>query len=154
MITVADLETPTPYNTYTIDGLPPGPIANPGRASLEAVANPSRTRDLFFVADGTGGHAFAETYEEHLRNVARWRADRCRADGRRPTGDEAAPPTVRRTAPPRNRPAGRGRLEEPMALDGARPVRSRTTGCPPEASAPPSIGPGLGFAWGRLANGA
>lgn len=73
VITVDDRDTPTPYNTYTIDGLPPGPIANPGRAALEAVANPSRTRDLFFVADGTGGHAFAETYEEHLRNVARWR---------------------------------------------------------------------------------
>ncbi len=72
--TARDRDTPTPYNTYSIDGLPPGPIANPGRAALEAVANPSRTRDLFFVADGTGGHAFAETYDEHLRNVARWRA--------------------------------------------------------------------------------
>ena len=69
----ADLENQTAYNTYVIDGLPPGPIANAGRASLEAVANPSRTRDLFFVADGSGGHAFAESYEEHLRNVVRWR---------------------------------------------------------------------------------
>ncbi len=68
-----DLDTDSPYNTYAVDGLPPGPIANPGRASLEAVANPSRTRDLFFVADGSGGHTFAETYEAHLRNVARWR---------------------------------------------------------------------------------
>ncbi len=68
-----DLETPTPYNTYVIPALPPGPIANPGRASLEAVANPSRTRDLYFVADGSGGHAFAQTYEDHLRNVSRWR---------------------------------------------------------------------------------
>ena len=68
-----DLETPTPYNTYVIPALPPSPIGNPGRASLEAVANPSRTRDLYFVADGTGGHAFAQSYEEHLRNVARWR---------------------------------------------------------------------------------
>ena len=72
-LTRGDLDKATPYNTYVIDGLPPGPIANAGEASFEAVANPSRTRDLFFVADGSGGHAFAETYEEHLENVARWR---------------------------------------------------------------------------------
>ncbi|MEO3387714.1 endolytic transglycosylase MltG [Mesorhizobium sp. CAU 1741] len=69
----SDIDTPTDYNTYTIDGLPPGPIAIPGRASLEAVANPSETEDLYFVADGTGGHAFASTLEEHNENVARWR---------------------------------------------------------------------------------
>ena len=72
-ITKAELEQPTPYNTYVIEGLPPGPIANPGRAAMEAVANPSRTKDIFFVADGTGGHAFAETLDQHLKNVARWR---------------------------------------------------------------------------------
>ena len=73
-ITKSEKETPTPYNTYMIDGLPPGPIANPGRASIEAAANPARTREMFFVADGTGGHVFAETYDQHLRNVARLRA--------------------------------------------------------------------------------
>lgn len=69
----SDIETPTAYNTYTIPALPPGPIANPGRAALEAVANPSRTDDLFFVANGTGGHVFAKTLDEHNQNVARWR---------------------------------------------------------------------------------
>jgi len=69
----SEIREPTPYNTYVIDGLPPGPIANPGRASLEAVSKPSRTKNLFFVANGSGGHVFAETYEQHQRNVARWR---------------------------------------------------------------------------------
>jgi len=73
-ITRSDIDKPTPYNTYTINGLPPTPIANPGRAALEAVANPSKTEDLYFVADGTGGHAFAVTLDEHNENVARWRA--------------------------------------------------------------------------------
>lgn len=96
----ADLDHQSPYNTYVVSGLPPGPIANPGKASLEAVANPSRTRDLFFVADGSGGHAFAETYEAHLKNVARWRevsansgqaaAAEAQAPAAAETGDDAA----------------------------------------------------------------
>jgi UPF0755 protein len=72
-ITKADLNQSTAYNTYIIDGLPPGPICNPGKAALEAVANPARSKDLYFVADGTGGHAFAETLDQHQRNVAHWR---------------------------------------------------------------------------------
>ncbi|ACG77972.1 conserved hypothetical protein [Phenylobacterium zucineum HLK1] len=72
-IRASELAAQTPWNTYRIDGLPPTPIANPGRASLEAVLNPPRTDELFFVADGTGGHVFATTYADHQRNVARWR---------------------------------------------------------------------------------
>jgi UPF0755 protein len=69
----SELERATAYNTYRIDGLPPTPIANPGRASLEAVLNPPDSNYIFFVADGTGGHVFAATLEEHNANVARWR---------------------------------------------------------------------------------
>jgi len=70
----SELETWTPWNTYLIDKLPMTPIANPGKAAIEAVLNPAPTRDLYFVADGSGGHAFAATYEEHLANVAKWRS--------------------------------------------------------------------------------
>jgi UPF0755 protein len=83
-ISRADLRDENPYNTYVIDGLPPGPIANPGRAALEAVINPARTKDLFFVADGTGGHVFAETFAEHQANVRKWRQierEKANADG-------------------------------------------------------------------------
>jgi UPF0755 protein len=73
-LTMTELVTATPYNTYRIDGLPPGPIANPGRAALAAVLDPPKTTELFFVANGQGGHVFASTYEEHQRNVTRWRA--------------------------------------------------------------------------------
>ena len=72
-ILLSEVKAQTPYNTYAIAGLPPTPIANPGRESLEAVLNPPQTTELFFVADGTGGHVFAETFEEHQRNVAKWR---------------------------------------------------------------------------------
>ncbi|MFM8745452.1 MAG: endolytic transglycosylase MltG [Aestuariivirga sp.] len=72
-LTRADINAETPYNTYRIDGLPPGPIASPGRAAIEAVLNPQQTDYLYFVADGSGGHAFAVTLEEHNRNVKTWR---------------------------------------------------------------------------------
>jgi len=69
----SELKKETPYNTYVIDGLPPTPIANPGEDSIHAALNPESTEFLFFVADGTGGHVFAATLEEHNRNVAKWR---------------------------------------------------------------------------------
>jgi len=72
-LTRTDLESDTPYNTYRRVGLPPTPIAHPGRASIAAVLDPAETDYLYFVADGSGGHAFAETLAEHNRNVANWR---------------------------------------------------------------------------------
>lgn len=86
----SELRGATPWNTYVIDGLPPTPIANPGRASIEATLNPPTTPYIFFVADGTGGHAFAETLAEHNANVAKWRqieAERARQPSAQPAGN-------------------------------------------------------------------
>jgi UPF0755 protein len=96
----SEIEQPTPYNTYLIDGLPPGPISNPGRASLEAAANPARTRELYFVADGTGGHAFAETYDQHQKNVARLRLIETDQKDQVPLGDQMPSPSSPAQATP------------------------------------------------------
>ena len=90
----SELAARTPYNTYVITGLPPTPIANPGKDAIAAAANPPRTDDLYFVADGSGGHAFAKSLQEHNANVAAWRrieADRARAAQEAEPAPEAAP---------------------------------------------------------------
>jgi len=87
----SEVAAATPYNTYQIDGLPPTPIANPGEASIAAVLAPPDSNDIYFVADGTGGHVFASTLEQHNANVARWRQiERQRASK---TGPMQGPPT-------------------------------------------------------------
>ncbi len=152
-ISKADIQSQTPYNTYVIEGLPPGPIANPGRASIEAAANPARTKELFFVADGTGGHAFAETYDQHQKAVAKLRAIEQEARGERPetaasppaqAQPQVAPTPPRQRArrrPPRHRgPSGSRRRRAPPARSSA--VRSRTE---PRIPCPPSP-PGEGEA--------
>jgi len=90
-ITKSEKEQPTPYNTYIIDGLPPGPITNPGKASLEAVANPARTKEFYFVADGTGGHVFSESYDQHQKNVTKLRGNERDAKDLAATDDALEP---------------------------------------------------------------
>lgn len=129
----SEITQPSPYNTYVIEGLPPGPIANPGRASLEATANPARTRDLFFVADGTGGHSFTETYDQHQKGVAKLRAmerqqqnDTVDADDQPPVAAVPAPATGAPAAAAPAKPAGAAPKAAPKAMA-------------PKASAPASI---------------
>jgi UPF0755 protein len=97
-LTRDDLLKPTPYNTYIIEKLPPTPIANPGRLALEAVINPATSNDLYFVADGTGGHAFAPTLDEHNKNVTKWRQLQ-RERGEQPQPESTTPPPPASPAP-------------------------------------------------------
>ena len=119
-ITRAELDKRTPYNTYQIDNLPPGAIDNPGRAALEAVANPSRTSDLYFVADGTGGHVFAATIDEHNRNVQRWRQIERDAKDKVDV-DKLSPAATAPTVPPPSSPRGNQRSDASDAVFGTLP---------------------------------
>jgi UPF0755 protein len=86
-LTTADLKLDSPYNTYVNTGLPKGPIANPGLAALKGVLHPAKSKELYFVADGTGGHAFAETLDQHNKNVAKWRKF-LKSQAEQPSGDD------------------------------------------------------------------
>jgi UPF0755 protein len=168
-LTRTDIETTTAYNTYRINGLPPGPIANPGRAALEAVLMPQPTDYLYFVADGTGGHAFAITLDEHNRNVRQWRkvagnaAAAAAAEDAGETGDAVEAPApgaaVETATPPAAQPDGPladvtpepDQPQPPVAETATgpvppkpklRPARTPAAEAPaPEASAPEAAAP-------------
>jgi len=125
----SELAADTGYNTYLISGLPPTPIANPGREAIAAVLNPPRSEDLFFVADGTGGHVFARTFDEHVVNVARWREIERRKAGLPPGVTPPAPPEA--TTPGAATPAAAGSAPAGQAIITMQP-----------SSAPRSASPG------------
>jgi UPF0755 protein len=129
-LTKDDVASDTAYNTYKIDGLPPGPISNPGRASLVAVLNPPETGYLYFVADGSGGHAFAKTLEEHNANVAKWRTIE--------EAQAALPTTVASTEPVKG---GLPTPATPPAVATATPVELAATEAAPESANPAVVKP-------------
>ncbi len=138
-LTRADIEAVTPYNTYRINGLPPGPIANPGRAALEAVLNPQPTDKLYFVADGSGGHAFSATLEEHNRNVKKWRqiAGNEAAAEAADDGDQAPAATDTGTVQP-PAVASNDAINAPLADVAPAPETTAATPAPAAPEAPAS----------------
>lgn len=138
-LTSADLSQPTRFNTYTIPGLPPSPIANPGKAAMQAVATPLATKDLYFVADGSGGHAFAATLDEHNRNVAKWRQFQQQGGGAaaapaQPAPDPAAAPAPAPAEAPGAKPAK-------PCKKGSKACKQQTEAEAPAAPTPPPAAP-------------
>jgi UPF0755 protein len=131
----SEITQPSPYNTYVIEGLPPGPISNPGRASLEATANPARTRDLFFVADGTGGHTFTETYDAHQKNVAKLRAMEKQIQNDTAEPAEDAQPPAGAGAPAGADPNPTAGTKPPAAKRPPRPAAPAAPAAPAQAPA-------------------
>ena len=134
-ITKAEIDTKTPYNTYQINGLPPGPIANPGKAALEATFNPAKTNDLYFVADGTGGHAFSETLKDHNSAVQKWRQvekqSKSKSDDDNkdlPLNPDVTPiPEVDEPAPEQPKASTAKSVSPPKAADGSAPTAGTTS---------------------------
>jgi peptidoglycan lytic transglycosylase G len=147
-----ELERDTPYNTYKINGLPPTPIANPGRAAIEAVLKPAKTKDLYFVADGTGGHSFAPSLEEHNRNVVKWRqVERAMREKEREEAAAAAAAAAAGTAPEtatEPAPGGEAATTE-LSTEGLHSLQSSAgiapaPAAPADAEAPPAAEPSVG----------
>lgn len=135
-LTSADLTQPTRFNTYTIPGLPPSPIANPGKAAMQAVATPLATKDLYFVADGTGGHAFAPTLDEHNKNVAKWRQFQQQGGNAQALPSQALPsqPAPSPPAPDAAAPAS-APAEAPVAKPPAKPCKKGSKACKQQTEA-------------------